>query len=448
MVRRIFGLESEYGFVFCNKSQKAYPPERALEFLFQGILMNSWSRDAFLPNGARVYQDTGSHPEYSTPECDRVRDVVAHDKAGERILSRAVDFAFDHLHEEGVDGSLFVLKNNTDAAGNSYGCHENYLIDRNVTFWRLSRTLIPFFVTRQIYAGAGGLVPDGEGKVMFALSPRALHIREKISCSTTSSRPIINTRDEPHADPQKYRRLHIIVGDSNMSEISNYLKIGATALVLQVIEEGGLHDRMSLEDPIRAIREISLDPSLTRKIRLEGGREMTAVEIQWEYLETVRGFLEREGPLPPASEEILSLWERVLTDLETDPARLGREFDWSIKYRTLENYRESKGLDWSNPILSMVDYQYHDVHLKRGLYNILVGEGLVDRLVGEDEVLAAMDTPPQTTRAKLRGEHIRQAMKEHRSFTVDWTYMRLNDPPQETVHWSDPFRNWENGRTE
>ena len=448
MVRRIFGLESEYGFVFQNKSQKAYPPERALEFLFQGILMNSWSRDAFLPNGARIYQDTGSHPEYSTPECDRVRDVVVHDKAGERILSRAVDFAFDHLHEEGVDGSLFVLKNNTDSAGNSYGCHENYLIDRNVTFWRLSRTLIPFFVTRQIFAGAGGLVPDGEGKVMFALSPRALHIREKISCSTTSSRPIINTRDEPHADPQKYRRLHIIVGDSNMSELSNYLKVGATALVLQVIEEGGLHDRMSLEDPIRSIREISLDPTLSRKVRLEGGREMTALEIQWEYLDSVRSFLSREGPVSPASREILDLWERVLSELGRDPSHLSREMDWCIKFRTMGQYREAKGLEWSHPVLSMLDYQYHDVHVDRGLYNRLVRSGRVDRLVEEEEVLCAMEVPPQTTRAKLRGAHIRQAMKEHRSFTVDWTYMRLNDPPQETVHWSDPFRNWENGTTE
>jgi proteasome accessory factor A len=432
MVRRIFGLESEYGFVFCNKSRKAYPPERALEFLFQGILMNSWSRDAFLPNGARVYQDTGSHPEYSTPECDRVRDVVIHDKAGERILSRAVDFAFDHLHEEGVDGSLFVLKNNTDAAGNSYGCHENYLIDRNVTFWRLSRTLIPFFVTRQIFAGAGGLVPDGEGRVMFVLSPRALHIREKISCSTTSSRPIINTRDEPHADPQKYRRLHIIVGDSNMSEVSNYLKIGATALVLQVIEEGGLHDRMSIEDPIRAIREISMDPTLTRKVRLEGGRELTAIEIQREYLDSVQAFLDKEGSIPAVSQEILSLWDRALTDLEKDPSRLGREFDWVIKHKALESYRSKKGLEWSDPILAMVDYQYHDVHLKRGLYNIMVQNGMVDRLVEEAEIVEAMVKPPQTTRAK------------HRSFTVDWTYMRLNDPPQETVHWSDPFRHWEN----
>lgn len=439
MHRRIMGLESEYGFVFSNHGDRVFPPERALEYLFQGIIMNSWSRDAFLPNGARVYQDTGSHPEYSTPECDRVRDVVIHDKAGERILSRAVDSVTRQLEAEGIDGSLHVLKNNTDSAGNSYGCHENYLIDRNVTFWRLSRTLIPFFVTRQIISGAGGLVREADERVHFVISPRALHIREKISCSTTSSRPIINTRDEPHSDPQKYRRLHIIVGDSNMSEISDTLKIGTTALVLEVIEGGGLHDRMSIEDPIRAIREISEDPSLKCKVRLESGREMTALEIQREYLESCQEFFGREG-MSTGVAEMLALWEKTLEELSAGSEDvLGREIDWVIKQRLLERYRERKHGVLEDPAMAMMDIQYHDVHEGRGLYNLLAREGYVDRIANESEIRAAMDCPPQTTRAKLRGEHIREAMDQHRSYTVDWTYMRLNDPPQETLHWADPF---------
>lgn len=443
MHRRIMGLESEYGFIFTNQGDRIFPPERALEYLFQGIMMNSWSRDAFLPNGARVYQDTGSHPEYSTPECDQVRDVVIHDKAGERILSRAVEAVTHQLLAEGIDGSLHVLKNNTDSAGNSYGCHENYLIDRNVTFWRLSRTLIPFFVTRQIISGAGGLVRNADESVRFVISPRSLHIREKISCSTTSSRPIINTRDEPHSDPQKYRRLHIIVGDSNMSEISDALKVGTTALVLEVIEGGGLHDRMSLEDPIRAIRDISEDPSLTKRVRLEAGQELTALEIQRVYLESCQEYFVREG-MTSGVRDMLDLWERTLTELERGDASLGREIDWVIKRQILEKYRERKHGSWEDPAMAMVDYQYHDVHGEKGLYNLLVREGCVDRIAEDAEILLAMDRPPQTTRAKLRGEHIREAMGQHRSYTVDWTYMRLNDPPQETLHWSDPFYAREN----
>lgn len=439
MHRRIMGLESEYGFLFTNTGDRIFPPERALEYLFQGIMQNSWSRDAFLPNGGRIYQDTGSHPEYSTPECDQVRDVVIHDKAGERILSRAVETVSHQLEVEGIDGHLYVLKNNTDSAGNSYGCHENYLIDRNVTFWRLSRTLIPFFVSRQILTGAGGLVRKADESVRFVISPRSLHIREKISCSTTSSRPIINTRDEPHSDPQKYRRLHIIVGDSNMSEISDLLKVGTTALVLEVIEGGGLHDRMSLEDPIRAIREISEDPTLSVRVRLESGLELTALEIQESYLEACRDFFHKEGTTP-AVRDMLDLWEKILFDLSkwNEPV-LGREIDWVIKWRLLTRYRDRKGGNWEDPALAMLDYQYHDVHEEKGLYNLLRKAGCVDRIAGDSEILSAMEKPPQTTRARLRGAHIREAMEHHRSYTVDWTYMRLNDPPQETLHWADPF---------
>ncbi len=438
MHRRIIGLESEYGFLFVNRGDRIFPPERALEYLFQGIMSNSWSRDAFLPNGARIYQDTGSHPEYSTPECDSVRDVVLFDKAGERILSRAAERVARVLLREGIEGEIHILKNNTDSAGNSYGCHENYLIDRSVTFWRLSRSLIPFFVTRQIVTGAGGLVRDAEDHVRFVISPRALHIREKISCSTTSSRPIINTRDEPHSDPQKYRRLHIIVGDSNMSEVSDLLKVATTALVLEVVEAGGISDRMSLEDPIAAIRKISEDPSLTVRVRLESGMELTALEIQRIYLEACQEYFAREGT-EDSIRDILSLWERILSELSRGDESLGREIDWMIKWQLLDSYRKGRHHSWEDPEMSMLDYQYHDVDEHRGVYNLLLRQGKVVRIALDREIEEAMETPPKTTRARLRGEHIRAALAEHRSFTVDWTYMRLNDSPQETFFWMDPF---------
>ena len=438
MHRRIIGLESEYGFLFVNRGDRIFPSERALEYLFQGIMPNSWSRDAFLPNGARIYQDTGSHPEYSTPECDSFRDVVLFDKAGEKILSKAAERVDRLLVREGIDGEVHVLKNNTDSAGNSYGCHENYLIDRNVTFWRLSRSLIPFFVTRQIVAGAGGLVRDSEDRVRFVISPRALHIREKISCSTTSSRPIINTRDEPHSDPQKYRRLHIIVGDSNMSEVSDLLKVATTALVLEVVEAGGISDRLSLEDPIAAIRMISEDPSLTVRVRLESGKEMTALEIQRAYLEACQEYFVREKTEEPVR-DILKLWEKVLGELSRDDESLGREIDWVIKRRLLERYMKGRHHGIDDPETAMLDYQYHDVDERRGLYNLLLRQGGLERIASDREIEEAMVIPPRTTRARLRGDHIRAALAEHRSFTVDWTYMRLNDSPQETFFWMDPF---------
>ena len=438
MHRRIIGLESEYGFLFVNRGERIFPSERALEYLFQGIMQNSWSRDAFLPNGARIYQDTGSHPEYSTPECDSVRDVVLFDKAGEKILSKAAARVDSLLLREGIEGEVHILKNNTDSAGNSYGCHENYLIDRNVTFWRLSRSLIPFFVTRQIVTGAGGLVRDSEDHVRFVISPRALHIREKISCSTTSSRPIINTRDEPHSDPQKYRRLHIIVGDSNMSEVSDLLKVATTALVLEVVEAGGISDRLSLDDPISAIRTISEDPSLSARVRLESGKEMTAIEIQRAYLEACQEYFVREKT-EASVRDILNLWEKILGELSRDDESLGREIDWVIKRRLLARYMKGRHHGWDDPETAMLDYQYHDVDEKRGVYNLLLRKGEVDRIASDQEIEAAMDSPPRTTRARLRGEHIRAALADHRSFTADWTYMRLNDTPQETFFWMDPF---------
>ena len=290
MKPRIFGLENEYGLIFSPNGRIYLPIEKVLGYIFEGLIPNSWPSNAFLVNGARFYQDTGCHPEYSTPECDNIEDLVIHDKAGERLLEACLPAAEERLREEGLSGEIYIFKNNTDSLGNTYGCHENFLMRRDVDFWKVTEQLIPFFVTRQVFAGAGKVLKLS-GKTQLCLSQRAQHIHEKTSSSTTSSRSIINTRDEPHADAEKYRRLHIIVGDSNMSEVATYLKVGTAALVLSMIEDGFTVNGIELDDPVKAIREIARDTSLKKKIKLEDGREMTAIEIQRVYLERAMEYL-------------------------------------------------------------------------------------------------------------------------------------------------------------
>src|SRR5207344_2447 len=272
------------------------------------------SSNVFLENGARLYLDVGSHPEYATPECDDVRELVAHDKAGERILEALLGAAEMRLHEEGISGQVYLFKNNTDSAGNSYGCHENYLVARQGEFARIADVLIPFFVTRQIYCGAGKVLHGPRG-AQFCISQRAEHIWEGVSSATTRSRPIINTRDEPHADAERFRRLHVIVGDSNMSETTMLLKVGATDLVLRMVEAGTVMRDLTLENPIRAIRDVSHDMTGRRKVRLANGREVSALDIQHEYLSKARDFTDRKGP-DPITERVLQLWERALNAVQ------------------------------------------------------------------------------------------------------------------------------------
>ncbi len=283
--RRIFGVENEYGVTFTLRGQRRLSPDEVARYLFRRVVSWGRSSNVFLENGARLYLDVGSHPEYATPECDKIGDVVIHDKAGEWILAQLVTGAQARLREEGIRGEVYLFKNNTDSVGNSYGCHENYLTERNDEFNRYTEVLIPFLVSRQIYAGAGKVLQTARGAV-FCLSQRAEHIWEGVSSATTRSRPIINTRDEPHADAERFRRLHVIVGDSNMSEYATFLKIGTTSILLAMLEDSStvLRD-LTLENPIRAIREISHDITCQRRVRLANGREMRALDIQTEYLE-------------------------------------------------------------------------------------------------------------------------------------------------------------------
>ena len=348
MDKRIYGLENEYGVTCTLRGQRRLSPDEVARYLFRRVVSWGRSSNVFLENGARLYLDVGSHPEYATPECDDIAELVAHDKAGEWILSSLVEGAEARLREEGIRGDIYLFKNNTDSAGNSYGCHENYLTSRRDDFAHYTEVLIPFLVSRQAYAGAGKVLQTARGAV-FCLSQRAEHIWEGVSSATTRSRPIINTRDEPHADAEKFRRLHVIVGDSNMSEYATFLKVGATSIVLRMLEDPStvLRD-LTLENPIRAIREISHDITCRRPVRLANGREMSALDIQGEYLQRALRFRDRQG-LSPQEDRALDMWEHCLKGLESDPLSLHRECDWVAKYRLIEGYRERHGAAAAQP---------------------------------------------------------------------------------------------------
>ncbi|MDG2027486.1 MAG: Pup--protein ligase [Acidimicrobiales bacterium] len=439
MQRRIFGIENEYGVTCTLRGQRRLSPDEVARYLFRRVVSWGRSSNVFLGNGARLYLDVGSHPEYATPECDSVHDLVVHDKAGERILEQLLTSAEERLGDEGVHGDIYLFKNNTDSAGNSYGCHENYCTTRRDDFSSYSEVLIPFLVSRQIYAGAGKVLQTARG-AMYCVSQRAEHIWEGVSSATTRSRPIINTRDEPHADAERYRRLHVIVGDSNMSEYTNFLKVGACALMLRMLEEPQVVLRdMTLENPIRAIREISHDMTCTRRVRLANGREVSALDIQSEYLTRALRFAEHHD-LTEQEELALEMWEYSLTNLANDPMKLDKEIDWVIKYKLIESYRERHRLELNDAKVALVDLQYHDVNRERGLFYRMQKRGMVERMVTDEEISHAVEHPPETTRARLRGEFIRRAKEQKRDYTVDWVHLKLNDQAQRTVLCKDPFK--------
>jgi proteasome accessory factor A len=440
MDRRIFGLENEYGVTCTFRGQRRLSPDEVARYLFRRVVSWGRSSNVFLRNGARLYLDVGSHPEYATPECDNVIELVTHDKAGERILEGLLVDAERRLHEEGIAGDVYLFKNNTDSAGNSYGCHENYLVARHGEFSRLADILIPFLVTRQLLCGAGKVLQTPRGAV-YCVSQRAEHIWEGVSSATTRSRPIINTRDEPHADAERYRRLHVIVGDSNMSETTMLLKVGATDLVLRMIEAGTVMRDLTLENPIRAIREVSHDITGRRKVRLASGREASALEVQREYYEKAVDFCERRGIRTGTVEQVLELWGRTLDAIEAeDLDRIGTEIDWVMKYKLIERYRTKHNMTMSHPRVAQIDLAYHDIHRRRGLYYLLERKGQAARICNDLKIFEGKSVPPQTTRARLRGDFIRRAQEQRRDFTVDWVHLKLNDQAQRTVLCKDPFR--------
>jgi proteasome accessory factor PafA2 len=361
--------------------------------------------NAVLTNGSRYYVDH-AHPEYSTPECADALELVCADKAGERILARSM-LAARRVVEPGQE--IVVYKNNSDGKGNSYGTHENYLVDRRVAFASLVRHLLPWFVTRQVFTGAGKVgAENGAAAVDYQISQRADFFEEEVGLETTLKRPIVNTRDEPHADPQQYRRLHVIAGDANLCEVATFLKVGTTAIVLAMIEDEFVTKDLSIVGPVNAMRTVSHDPTCRATVDLHEGGRATAIEVQWEFLRLAQKYADEIGLEACGGDtvggQVLARWESVLGALERDPSALDGQLDWVTKLALLDAYASRDSLEWSDPKLSLLDLQYHDVRPDRSLYERLVGAGKVERLVTEDDVVRAMTEPPASTRAYFRGE--------------------------------------------
>lgn len=366
--------------------------------------MDSGLVNSVLENGARFYVDH-AHPEYSTPECGDPLEATLHDKAGEVILHRAALGAAEFQ----PDGRrVLIHKNNSDGKGNSYGAHENYLVDRDVPFGRIAQAIQPFLVSRQILSGSGKVGSEhNRPHVDYQLTQRADFFEEEIGLETTLKRPIINTRDEPHADPAKYRRFHVIFGDANLNEIQTFVKLGSTSLMLMALEADALDEPMVLEDPVGAVTAVSHDMSFTEPLTLATGGTTTALEMQWRYLSTLESFV-AESSASPVYKNVLVEWRKLLTDLEHGWRNVADRLDWAAKLRVIEGYRERDGLEWSNPKLRLLSLQFHDVDPARGLYHRLVAAGRTRRLFTDREVESAVAHPPASTRAWFRGEAIRR----------------------------------------
>jgi len=362
------------------------------------------ARNKTLVNGARYYVDH-AHPEYSCPEVTNVRDLVIHEKAGERILELSRREA-NALLPAGTQ--MLIYKNNSDRKGNSYGSHENYLMDRGTSFKLIAEHLLPFFATRQVYCGAGKVgVENRSQPVDYQISQRADFFETEVALDTMVKRPIINTRDEPHADREKYRRLHVIVGDANLSEYTIYLRNGATAIVLSMIEDGAITRNLSLRDPVRAMKETSHDPTCKKTIQLDDGRRISAAELQAEYLEMALAYLSSRSP-DPITKDVVAKWEHTIACLQRDPMELSEQIDWVMKKAMIERFMDRKSLDWRSPQVEMLDLQYHDLRPDKGLYYLLERQGRAERIVTDEEITAAIHTPPTDTRAYFRGECLKR----------------------------------------
>jgi len=396
--------------------------------------------NAVLTNGARYYVDH-AHPEYSTPECSNALELVVHDRAGELILTRSMEAAH-RLLPPGEE--IVIYKNNSDGKGNSYGCHENYLVDRAVPFSRIVVDFTPHLVTRQIYAGAGKIgeeVPHGGDVPAFQLSQRADFFEEEVGLETTLKRPIINTRDEPHADAQKYRRLHVIVGDANLAEVATFLKVGVTALVLAMIEDDFRAGRdLTLARPVAAIRAVSRDTSMRATVELASGDEMTAIELQWELYDRALKYVAERGVEAIGTETVgrmvLDRWEAVLSFLESDPQSLAPQLDWVAKLRLVEAYRDRHGLDWDDPRLAALDLQYHDLRPAKSLFARLA----MERLTDDDEVARATTEPPTTTRAYFRGRCLERFSSAIVAANWDSVVFDVGEDPLRRVPMMEPLK--------
>jgi proteasome accessory factor A len=394
------------------------------------------ARNKTLINGARFYVDH-AHPEYSSPEVTNARDLVIHEKAGERVIEMSRREANQLLP---AGAQMLIYKNNSDRKGNSYGCHENYLMDRRTSFKQVVEPLLPFFSTRQIWCGAGKVGSENRSHPCdYQLSQRADFFETEVALDTMVKRPIVNTRDEPHADRERYRRLHVIVGDSNMSEFTIYLRNGVTALILAMIEDDAITKSLSLRDPVRAIHEVSHDVSLTHALAMDDGSSRTAIEIQNDFLEMALAYTSSRS-LDPIQKDVLQKWQDVMEALARDPMELDSKIDWVIKKRLIESYMSRKGLQWDDSQVQMLDLQYHDSRPDKGLYYLLERQGKVERIVTDEEIQHAVYHPPRDTRAYFRGECLRRY--PHEIFGVNWDSISfgLDDESIKRVMMAEPLK--------
>ncbi len=439
--KRILGLETEYGVTCVVDGQRRLSPDEVARYLFRRVVAWGRSSNVFLPNGGRLYLDVGSHPEYATAECDNVLDLICQDQAGDRIVEELAIEAENRLNNEGILGQIHLFKNNIDAAGNSYGCHENYSISRKFNFQKVTESIIPFLITRQIYSGGGKWLANNKNQ-NFQISQRSDHMWESISSATTRSRPIINTRDEPHADPEEYRRLHVIVGDSNMSQATTNLKVSSTEMILQLIEIGQINEEYSIENPIRALREISSDLTFSKKFRLSSGKEISALDMQEIYLNSVLN----SSLISEFNENInyfkaIKLWQSFIDSARRkDFTQVDKDIDWVIKKKFMDQYQNKNNLRNSDARMILIDISFHNIRRDRGIFFILEKNGLVNKMVSEDKINRAIDFAPENTRARLRGEFIKKAQEKKRDYTVDWVHLKINDQNQRTVVCKDPFK--------
>ncbi len=467
-IPKVCGIETEYGIVVRDADLNAVTASSTLINAFLGRTETRTAWDFFdeqpgndarglllgeilapevethlvntvLTNGARYYVDH-AHPECSTPECRTTSEVVLYDRAAEEIMRRSMERAKAILP---ANGEIVVYKNNSDGKGNSYGCHENFLVDRNVPFGRLVSQITPHFVTRQVFAGAGKVGSESPGAmpgdVAFQLSQRADFFEEEVGLETTLKRPIVNTRDEPHCDPAKYRRLHVIVGDANMSEVATFLKVGTTAIVLSMIEDDAVGDDLVLAHPVTAIRQVSNDPSLRVTIALANGKRITALDLQWQLLERARSWADRyglESVTVDDGKRIFEEWEQVLSGLQHDPGSVANVVDWVAKKRLVDGYAERHSLASTDVRLKAIDLQYSDLRADRSLATRC---GL-RTMVQPADAMHAIDHPPETTRAYFRGTCLSKFAPDIVAANWDSIVFDVGRDPLRRVPMMEPLR--------
>ncbi len=442
--KRIYGLETEFAIYYVSPfsspaGKRALFSEYLIKALFESLCPNETIYNIFLENGGRLYQDTGCHPEYGTPECSSVRDAVLYDVAGERILNNIAQKVQESFEKEGLIGKFQIFKNNTDSIGNTYGCHENYLIRQDVNFSYLAEKIIPFLVTRTVFTGAGRLHMNG-GNVRFKISQRANFIEKVYSGSTTGDRPIINTREEPLSDPLLYRRLHIVLSDSNMSPFTTYIKLGTMGIVLDMVENGYFKKNIEIRNPLKALRDINDDLTCKVKIEMNDGRYYTPLEIQEIYIEYAEKFYIQKG-LDQESKGILEDWKKLIETLKTDPMGLADRIDWAIKLNLIDKYKKKNGMAGNGFRLLQLDISYHNIDPEAGIYHRLEDAGLVIKFFSDKEIERAIYQPPQDTRARVRGEIVKYLKKKGLISAIDWSNVNLEKIGAGKIIMNDPFDN-------